>query len=656
MSRDIFQTFQVAILGDGERPVGSGLILDQLRVITCAHVVAQATTGRKDLDPRENIEIKLRSIPWSSGDPLRGKLLAGALRSRKSAPGDRGVRDLAVIELTAPIEGWSGHCAIYPGSYVPRHEMTLFAFSEKQKNGIRTEILIKGDVGDGLQQIDATASAQYRVQGGFSGTPLFDPETGFALGLIAEADIGEGRTGFLIPGRAVMEFLQSIPDLRDLAEAVRARADTGRLQELPKKLMRRAALVDDIKSMLSNPAKRIGLVGLRGMGGIGKSVAARLLAEDDWVRRNFIDGIEWISVGGDKSQGELEALQARLLSHLGGRIERDQSLEGLRQAIEKELAGRQMLLIVDDVWTPLAIRAFQIQVEGCAVVYTSRRQADFNTCGLPTIDIDLLNVNEARELFQKHANLPGEIPLSTAANEILQHCNRHALAIVVGASMLAANPTEAESILRRFRSAKVEKIVASVPEYRRSDSFRHQLTSIFQIIKVSYDHLDDLEQIYLKRFAIFPEDTPIPFTAVEFLAGKALDRLGCIELVSRLDDLGLITFHSQSGHLERSTITMHDLQHDFVTFLNESPEHDHCALVDGLKSQFGGVLYGDGDIPGHDYFRRFIVHHLIGAGANEVLFDLLIDPDWIAHRLKAKDQVFELIADYDRAIRRKDRT
>jgi hypothetical protein len=652
MPDDIPLRFQIAILGDGARPIGSGLILDRQRVITCAHVVAQATSGKTDLDPREDIKIKLRCIPWPSGDPLRGKLLPGAWRSKKSAPGDRGVRDLAVIELTAPLEGWSDYCAIYPGSHVPRHEMTLFAFPKAQPDGIRSDIVIKGEVADGWRQIDATASAQYRVQGGFSGAPLFDPETNYAIGLVAEADPGEGRTGFLIPGRAIIEFLQSIPELRDLAEAVCARGASRNLPELPKKLMHRTALINDIKSMLTDPARIVGLIGLRGMGGIGKSVAARLLAEDDWIRRTFVDGIEWISVGAEKSkaQGELEALQAGLLSRLGGRIERDQSLDGLRQAIARELAGRRMILIVDDVWTLLAIQAFQIQVDGCAVVYTSRRRAGFEKCGLPTRDIELLDVNEAGELFRMHANLPAGIAMSEAAAGILQHCNRHALAIVVGASMLAAYPTKADLILKRFSSANVEKIVASVPEYRRSQSFPDQETSIFQVIKVSHDFLTASDQDFLKRLAIFPEDTPIPLSALEILSEKTLDSLECQENVTRLDDLGLLTFQSQVDNPDSSTITLHDLQHDFVVFLNKSPDRDHIALVDGLKLRFGGALFGDVDIPGRDYFRRFIVYHLIGAGASEALFDLLIDPDWIAHRLKAKDQVLEVIADYDRAL------
>ena len=95
---------------------------------------------------------------------------------------------------------------------------------------------------------------------------------------------------------------------------------------------------------------------------------------------------------------------------------------------------------------------------------------------------------------------------------------------------------------------------------------------------------------------------------------------------------------------------MHDLLHDFVRALNKEPAADHRALVQGLKARFGGAYFSDGDRPGSGYFRRFIVHHLIGARMNEELFALLIEPDWIAHRLRAKDQVFDLIADYDRGL------
>jgi hypothetical protein len=386
------------------------------------------------------------------------------------------------------------------------------------------------------------------------------------------------------------------------------------------------------------------------MGGIGKSVAARLLAEDDWVRRHFCDGIEWISVGENKTPQDVEALQANLLLRLGGRIERNQSLDGMRQAIEAELANRRVLFIVDDVWTPLAVRAFQFRAEGCAVLYTSRRRAGFDECGVSVRDVELLTEAEAEGLFRMHARLPAHGPLPPPAEAILRHCNRHALAITLAGSMLAQYPAESDLILERFDRADVEEIVASVPDYRRSQAFPDQETSIFRIMSVSADFLKPPEREFLRRLAIFPEDTPIPLAALELLADRSADRLTCRRIIDRLDDAALLTCHRDRDKPERATVTMHDLQRDFVTFLNRTPEADHRALLDGLTIRFGGRLFVDDERPGADYFRRFMVHHMIGAGRDDELFDMLIDPDWIEHRLRAGDQVFDLIADYDRAL------
>ncbi|HVR58102.1 MAG TPA: NB-ARC domain-containing protein [Pseudolabrys sp.] len=650
MAADLHERFQVAILGDNGAPVGSGLIVGDRHVVTCTHVAAQATTGEKDADPRTDVDIKLRLIPWLGGDPLLARLRTDAWRGKHSVPGDRGVRDLALLELAEPLSKGKESCGVYPGRWTPRNEMTLFAFPKAQPDGILSNIVVIGGVADHWIQIDAAPNAQYRVQGGFSGSPLFDPDTGCVHGLVAEADAGEGRTGFLIPGRAILEFLEGVPDLRDFAEQLHARAKVRGAPDLPEKLTRREALVNAIRSSLVDETKLVGLVGLRGMGGIGKSVVARLLAEDSWVRRHFHDGIEWITVGENKTPQDIEALQAGLLSRLGGRIERMQSLDGMRQGIERELVNRRMLFIVDDVWTPFAVQAFQFRVDGCAVVFTSRRRAGFDECGVNVRDVELLSEGEASELFRMHANQPADIQLSAAVEGILQHCNRHALAIVVAGSMLAQYPSEADLILKRFDEANVEEIVASVPSYRRSQSFPSQETSIFQIISVSFDFLNDAEREFLQRLAIFPEDIPIPLAAVEILAGKLVDRLACRRVIARLDDAALLAFHLDRGNTERSTITMHDLQRDFVRYLNKTPETDHRAMVGELEARFGGRLFADNDLPGADYFRRFMVLHLIGAARQDDLFDMLINPDWIEHRLRSGDQVFDLIADYDRAI------
>ena len=81
MSNDIPLAFQVAVLGAEDRPIGNGLILDGLRVLTCAHVVA-ATTGDPSGVPRSDVDVKVRTIPWRGGDPLVARLRYDAWRAK----------------------------------------------------------------------------------------------------------------------------------------------------------------------------------------------------------------------------------------------------------------------------------------------------------------------------------------------------------------------------------------------------------------------------------------------------------------------------------------------------------------------------------------------------------------------------------------------
>src|SRR5690348_17239100 len=110
MSADLHERFQLAILGDRNVPVGSGLALSDRHVITCTHVAAQATTGNKDANPRADVEIRLRAIPWAGDGPITASLRADAWRERSSVPGDLGVRDLAILELNEPLPRWRGLC------------------------------------------------------------------------------------------------------------------------------------------------------------------------------------------------------------------------------------------------------------------------------------------------------------------------------------------------------------------------------------------------------------------------------------------------------------------------------------------------------------------------------------------------------------------
>jgi hypothetical protein len=494
MAADLPLHLQVAILGADKKPVGSGLVLDNTYVLTCAHVVRMAAgITNKNAQPTYDCDISIQTLPWRS-TPTTARLVPNAWKPKSESPGDKGVGDLALLKLSTRLLGVGSGWGLYPGAYIPKAPVTLFAFPKGQTAGVRSDIILKGVLGDNWWQADNTPAAQYKIQPGFSGTPVFEPTSERVLGLVAEADRGAGRVGFLIPGSILLAFLTEVAS-PDLADRFRAPAPLHGAPELPKKLERRDTVIQGIVAMLLGDNPRVGLVGLRGMGGIGKTVAARLIADDPATRRRYHDGIFWLTVGENLKQEEIKNRQRGLLSALGGHVAvTSLSIDELRDAIAKELDGRSVLIIVDDVWTSNDVRAFSIRVDGCAILFTSRQNSGFKHNDVPIKNIELLNEGEAEGLFRAYAGIADNVALDEPQQKILGHCNRHALGVVVAGSMVAEYPSDATLILDRFNRADVADIVATVPEYRRSSDYPDQETSLFSMLQTSFEFLGDREK------------------------------------------------------------------------------------------------------------------------------------------------------------------
>jgi hypothetical protein len=653
MSSDLPLHLQIAILSPKGRAIGSGLILDERFVLTCTHVVSQATAGDKAAAPAKGAKIKCRLIPWEASGEISATLLDAS--SPIANVGDRGLRDLALLRLENPIDGFRPGPGIYPGAHAPSDPTTLFAFTESQPDGIRSDIVIKGVVADGWHQADSTPAAQYKIQPGFSGTPVFVADDARVLGLVAASDSGEARVGFLIPGSVLLTFLERTQEGPAFANRFRAPGPVINAPDLPQHKVPRAAIIGDVKNVLLGPEGSIGLVGLRGMPGIGKTVAARLLLEDSKVRKHFYDGIYWITVGEGKTVQDLESEQRNLASKLGAvRVEK-QSMHELRETLAKQLSGRRVLLIIDDIWTEEAVRAFDIRQKGCAILFTSRKRSGFDANNVPVKDVELLGQDEAESLFRAHAKIDDNQAISRDARKIMSHCNRHALAIVVAASMLGNYPDEEALILERFDNADVREIVASVPDYRRSGAYPDQETTIFRFLDTSYSFLAERERTLLSHFGIFPEDTRIPLTAVELLGdATGLDSLKIKQSLDKLSDVALLTFHRAAADSGASYVTFHDIQRDFAVSLRKDWHASHASFIKALRKRNKDSLYALDPVQNDEYLRRFAVRHLAGAGMLDELFALLIDPDWIGHRLASKDPVWEIIADYDLGLAQPD--
>ena len=91
---------------------------------------------------------------------------------------------------------------------------------------------------------------------------------------------------------------------------------------------------------------------------------AAAAAADPQVRAYFPGGVFWVTAG---EAPDLAGLQAGLLARLGAAGAAPRSAAEGAGLLRRELAGRQVLLVVDDVWSAAAAQAFRVTgcVAGC---------------------------------------------------------------------------------------------------------------------------------------------------------------------------------------------------------------------------------------------------------------------------------------------------
>jgi tetratricopeptide (TPR) repeat protein/predicted MPP superfamily phosphohydrolase len=241
---------------------------------------------------------------------------------------------------------------------------------------------------------------------------------------------------------------------------------------------------DEIRDILSNFEKGATITGLRGMGGVGKTALALVLA--DKIKSKFPDGQIFIEMRGTSRNPDMPPMRPdeamahviRAFNPVDKLPENSNELRGLYHSI---LAGKRVLMLLDNAAGSEQVEPLQ-PPEGCCVLITSRIK--FALPGLAEKDLDILPSDKARELLLAIAPRIGN-----RADDLAKLCGCLPIA------------------LRNAGKALAEKKDLGVSEYeRRLRDKVERLELVKASFSTSYDLLTTGRKKQWRRLSVFPED------------------------------------------------------------------------------------------------------------------------------------------------------
>ena len=296
--------------------------------------------------------------------------------------------------------------------------------------------------------------------------------------------------------------------------------------------------VDAIELLLDMNSNDVRMVGIHGLGGVGKTTIAKAIYNRI---TNFFELSCFLEDVREKSRthADIINLQEMLLSKIsqGTYVKVDSIPKGIIM-IKEMLSRTRLLLILDNVDESEVMENLLGECDwfalGSRVIITTRDKQVLNTLGKDHLIYELKGLNqfESHELFNLHAfpKIEPKKDYSEVAKQIIHYANGLPLALkIIGYDLCGKSICDWRSALEKYKNIPHKKIVEK--------------------LKISYDGLEKTEQDIFLDIACFFKGFDRSYIVNILDACKLYPVYG----IGKLIDKCLITV-GQSGNL-----WMHDL-------------------------------------------------------------------------------------------------
>ncbi|XWS10056.1 hypothetical protein CRYUN_Cryun39dG0043100 [Craigia yunnanensis] len=335
----------------------------------------------------------------------------------------------------------------------------------------------------------------------------------------------------------------------------------------------------------------VSMIGLWGMGGLGKTTLAREVGNQA-KKLNLFNKVVVTTVSQKPNFHKIQDEIAKFLDFDMNSEQGRRSEQELWLRLQKE---KKILIILDDVWAEINLKE-KIGIplgedhKGCKVLLTTRRLEVCRSMGCQkAVQLGVLDDQEAWALFEKKAGLQNsDDAIKKVAGQIVKKCKGLPIAIVTMGSALKGNTNHHrwEATYRRLK----KRTLADIEDIDQENAYL--------CLEVSFDYLKDMKT--KKCFllcSLFPEDHEIYVEdLVRYAWGLELYQgVDSIEEV-RSEVLAAIDILKNSSLLfdygERH-VKMHDLVRDELDFdgMTGTKQLGNMKMVPELRGRSPNMEY-----------------------------------------------------------------
>ncbi|MEY3219479.1 MAG: hypothetical protein RIT27_836 [Pseudomonadota bacterium] len=410
------------------------------------------------------------------------------------------------------------------------------------------------------------------------------------------------------------------PEIKRLKSQVSINKPQGLygIPSLPKHPLFETPLLAEVKIQLANKGVEpyTAPIMFQSAAGFGKSLLAAQLAYDTDIQALFPDGIYWISLG---KEPDIGTLYLRLAEMAGKPTLGFSDEEQAGNYLQSIFAAKRALLILDDAKLIEHIVPFYDLGTQCRLLVTSTEKSIFDFIKFKSMhallfEISPFNIEQSQQLFAHFA------PLSST--ELLESCQGSPLALQLVAATLAISENIKE-LNQRLNNPEMD-LSEQYPPY------------LMQALHLYLETLGDEGEYYL-TLAVFADYTHIPLTAIAMFWNNLfnLSEKQTQEELEAFAEKGLVNLHD-------TYLSLHSFQHDYILDFSDLDKLQARLLSAYARQCQQGWLNGVND----GYYYDYLCYHLFAAKRSKEIKSLLLDFDWLKHKLEVSS-LQSLLRDYE---------